>query len=71
MNFFTIQRASILKKGETRLRLPLQVNSSDFRQILHYFTTFDQCFNGRQFLMKISVNEIIIGASKTNGPGIG
>jgi hypothetical protein len=33
LNIFMIQGASILsKKGETRWRLPLQVNSSDFRQ---------------------------------------
>ncbi len=32
---------------------------------------FNQCFNGRHFLMNISVNEIIIDASETNGRGGG
>ena len=35
-------------------------SGSDFRQILHYFIVFNQCFNERHFLMEISVNRIII-----------
>ena len=44
--------------------------SSDFRQILHYFTVFNQCFNERHFLMEISVNRIIIAGIVTR-EGVG
>ncbi len=40
--------------------LLLQVLASVFKQILHYFIIFDQCFNKRHFLIEISVNLIII-----------
>ncbi len=30
---------------------------------------FNQCFNGRHFLMEISVNRIIIRAAETNDQG--
>ena len=45
--------------------------SSDFRQILHYFTIFDQCFNKRHFLMEISVNLIIIAGFERPQKGWG
>jgi hypothetical protein len=32
---------------------------------------FNQCFNGRHFLMEISVNWIIITAAETNDQGRG
>ena len=45
--------------------------SSDFRQILHYFTVFNQCFNERHFLMEISVNRIIIAGLSDQRRGEG
>ena len=45
--------------------------SSDFRQILHYFTVFNQCFNERHFLMEISVNRIIIAGLNDQRRGEG
>ncbi len=45
--------------------------SSDFRQILHYFTVFNQCFNERHFLMEIRVNRIIIAGLSDHRRGEG
>ncbi len=45
--------------------------ASVFRQILHYFTIFDQCFNKRHFLMEISVNRIIIAGFERPQKGWG
>ena len=46
-------------------------SGSDFRQILHYFTVFNQCFNERHFLMEISVNRIIIAGLSDQRRGEG
>ncbi len=46
--------------GETKWPIFTSSIASDFRQILDYFTVFNQCFNKRHFLMEISVNRIII-----------
>jgi hypothetical protein len=57
-----IQGAHIFLKKEVKQNggFLLQVVALILGRFLHYFTVFDQCFNGRQFLMEISVNRIII-----------
>ena len=45
--------------------------ASVFKQILHYFTMFDQCFNKRHFLIEISVNLIIIAGFERPQKGWG
>ncbi len=57
--------------GETKWPILNLKYSSDFRQILHYFTIFNQCFNERHFLMEISVNSIIIAGLSDQRRGEG
>ncbi len=59
------------KRGETKWPIFTSSSDSDFRQILHYFTVFNQCFNERHFLMEISVNRIIIAETNDQRRGEG
>jgi hypothetical protein len=68
-----IQGAHIFlrKRGETKWRFFTSSSGSDFRQILHYFNVFNQCFNEPHFLMEISVNRIIIAETSDQRRGEG
>ena len=53
------------------MAVPTSSSTLILGRFLHYFTMFNQCFNGRHFLMEISVNRIIIRAAETNDQGWG
>ncbi len=68
---FDIRGPHFLQGGGGETKWPIFTSSiaSVFRQILHYFTVFNQCFNERHFLMEISVNRIIIAGFERPGKG--
>ena len=72
MNFYDTRGPYFSQgKGETRWRFLLQVVALILGRFLQYFTIFNQCFNGRHFLMEISFNRIIIMGCETNDQGRG